>query len=278
MRLSGKTASHIGSDAGGAHVNRSAPRPLTLRTISLPVILSLALFQVSRADDSWKRKPSAQWSSAEALKVVRHSPWAKVEVVVFRRQEAEAAYSIPTGTKHCDPDAIDQNGNCMQKGRVEAPIDSSQQLDAAPQLTPSAAFLVRWESAAPVAEAFARLEELKEHALIAFQAQTPRLPADRYIITVKLDQPGRAGFEPFAVTPAGKPVLHATLKTSRGTVDPLEVEFTGTGASSSVHFFFPQAVNGAPLLGPGRDSAEFNLRGIGFAVRSKFVLDREFVH
>jgi hypothetical protein len=249
-----------------------------LRNIPAIAILFFGVLPISRADDFWKHKTSAQWSSAEALKIVRHSPWAKVEVVVFLQQEAQAAYSVPTGTKHCDQDAIDQNGNCMQKGRVDAPVDSSQQLDAAPHLTPSAAFLVRWESAAPVVEAFARLEELREHAVVVFQAQTPRLPADRYIITVKLDQPGRAGFEPFAVALARKPNLHATLKTSRGTVEPLEVEFTGTGASSSVHFFFPQAVDGAPLLGSGRNSAEFNLRGIGYAVRSKFTLDREFVH
>jgi hypothetical protein len=242
------------------------------------VVLFLGPLRISRADDFWKRKPSAQWSSAEALKVVRHSPWARVDVVVFLTREEAAAFSVPTGTKHCDPDAIDPNGNCTQKGRIEAPIDSSQEIDAAPKLTPSAAFLVRWESAGPVAEAFARLEELGERAVVTFQAETPRLPADRYVITVKLEQPGRAGFEPFAVTPAGKPALHATLKTRRGTVAPLEVEFTGTGTSSSVHFFFPRIVDGAPLLAAGHDSAEFNLRGAGFAVHSKFALDSEFLH
>jgi hypothetical protein len=72
--------------------------------------------------------------------------------------------------------------------------------------------------------------------------------------------------------------LRATLKTRRGTVAPLEVEFTGTGANSSVHFFFPRTLDGAPLLGPERDSAEFTLRGAGFAVHSKFTLDPEFVY
>jgi hypothetical protein len=239
------------------------------------VILMLGILPVSRADDFWKHKPSAEWTPAEALKIVRRSPWAKVGVVVFLRRDAEAAYSVPTGSKHCDPDAIDPNGNCTQKGRVEAPIDSSQQIDAAPRLTPSAAFLVRWESASVVTKAFARLAELGQHSVAEFQAQEPRVPADRYVITVKLEQPGRAGFDPFAVTPAAKPKLHATLKTRRGTVAPLETEFTGTGANSSVHFFFPQTVEGAPLLGAGRDSAEFSLQGIGFAVRTKFTFDSD---
>ena len=136
---------------------------------------------------------------------------------------------------------------------------------------------MRWESAAPVTQAFARLGELGEHSVVAFQAQTPRLPADRYVITVKLEDPGRAGFEPFAVTPAGKPVLHATLKTRSGTVAPVEIEFTGTGANSAVHFFFPRTVDGVFLLGPGRDSAEFSLRGVSFEVRSKFALAPEFL-
>jgi len=242
------------------------------------VTLFLGLPPFARADDFWKRKPPAQWSHAEALKLVQHSPWAKVEVVVFLRRESQASYSIPTGTLHCDPDAIDPNGNCAQKGRIEAPVDSSRQPDAAPRLSPSTAFLVRWESAAPVNQAFARLEELGEHTLAAFEAQAPRLPADRYVITVKLEQPGFDGFDPFAVTPAGSPELRATLKTRRGTVAPLEIEFTGTGTSSSVHFFFPRTLDGAPLLGPEVSTAEFALRGAGFAVHSKFRLDPELLH
>lgn len=262
----------------GVHGRRAALLPAAFRTIFPIVTLFFGLSPFARADDFWKHKSPAQWSHAEALKLVRHSPWAKMEVVVFLRRENQASYSIPTGTKHCDPDAIDQNGNCLQKGRIEAPVDSSRQLDAAPRLSPSTAFLVRWESAAPVNQAFARLEELGERALVAFQAQAPRLPADRYVITVKLEQPGFVGFEPFAGTPAGSPDLRATLKTRRGIVAPLEIEFTGTGASSSVHFFFPRTIDGTPLLGPGLDVAEFTLQGPSFAVRSKFTLDPEFLH
>jgi hypothetical protein len=278
MRVPGNAAIPELPRARRALGRRSALLPAAFRTILPMVTLFFGLSPFVRADDFWKQKPPAQWSRAEALKLVRHSPWAKVEVVVFLRQENQASYSIPTGTKHCDPDAIDANGNCLQKGRIEAPVDSSRQPNAAPGLSPSTAFLVRWESAVPVNQAFARLEELGERALAAFQAQAPRLPADRYVITVKLEQPGFVGFDPFAVTPAGSPYLRATLKTRRGTVAPLEIEFTGTGASSSVHFFFPRTLDGAPLLGPERDSPEFTLRGAGFAVHSKFTLDPEYLH
>jgi len=263
------------------HASR-APAPaalcaLTLRSFALLLSTLLVMPTVTRADDLWKHKPPAQWSAAEALKLVRRSPWARLEVVVFGEREAEAAFSVPTGTKHCDPDAIDQNGNCMQKGRIEAPVDSSRQADAAPLIKPWAGILVRWESAAPVAQAFARLEELGEGPAAAFQAPAPRLPEDRYVITVKLEQAGRKGFEPFVVAPAGKPALAASLKTRFGTVRPLEVEFTGAGATSSAHFFFPRTLDGAPLLGPRRDWAEFTLAGAGFVVHTKFTLDPEFL-
>ena len=261
-----------------AHGRCAAPLQAAFRTILPMVTLFFGLSPFAHADDFWKQKPPAQWSHAEALKLVRHSPWAKVEVVVFLRPENQASYSISTGTKNCDSDAIDPNGNCLQKGRIEAPVDSSRQLDGAPRPSPSTAFLVRWESAGPVNQAFARLEELGERALASFQAQAPRLPPDRYVITVKLEQPGFVGFEPFAVTPAGSPALRAKLKTRRGTVAPIEIEFTGTGTSSSVHFFFPRTIDGAPLLGPGLDAAEFTLRGAGFATHSKFTLDPEFLH
>ena len=255
-----------------------SPLQAAIRTILPTLALLLGLSAFARADDFWKQKPPAQWSHAEALRLVRHSPWAKVEAVMFRRTEIQASYSISTGKRHCDPDTIDANGNCMQKMKLEPPVDSSQSPNGAPRLSPSTAFLVRWESAAPVNQAFARLDELGERTLVVFLAQTPRLPADRYVITVKLDQPGFVGFEPFAVTPAGSPDLRATLKTRRGTVAPLEIEFTGTGTSSSVHFYFPRTLDGAPLLGAARDTAEFEMRGAGFAVHSKFTLDPEFLH
>jgi hypothetical protein len=278
MRVPGNRAIPGLPCARRAHGCRAALLPAAFRTILPIAALFFALSPFARADDFWKQKPPAQWSHAEALKLVRHSPWAKVEVVVFLRRENQASYSIPTGTMHCDSDAIDANGNCLQKGRIEAPVDSSRQLNAAPRLSPSTSFLVRWESAAPVSQAFARLGELGERALAAFEAQAPRLPADRYVITVKLEQPGIVGFEPFAVTPAGSPDLHATLKTRRGTVAPLEIDFTGIGASSSVHFSFPRTLDGAPLLGPGLDAAEFTLRGTSFTVHSKFTLAPEFLH
>lgn len=276
MKVSRKTAIPEFPRARRAMGHCTAPLNLCFRTILSVTILFLGL-SVVHADDFWKQKPPAQWSHDQALKLVRRSPWAKVEVVVFLRRENQVSFSIPTGRKHCDPDAVDADGNCLQKGKMAPPVDSSRQPNAAPKLSPSTAFLVRWESVTPVTQAFARLEELGERSLIAFQAQAPRVPADRYVVTVKLEQPGFTGFDPFTVTSAGEPDLRATLKTRTGTVTPLEIEFTGAGANSSVHFFFPRTLNRVPLLGSGTDSADFYMEGIGFAVHSKFTLDSELL-
>lgn len=254
-----------------------APLVTAIRTVLPTLILIFGFWVLVRADDFWKQKPAAQWSQDEALRLVKHSPWAKVEAVVFRRTEIEASYSVATGKKHCDPDAVDPNGNCLQKMRVGPPVDASQSTNGAPGLSPSTAFLVRWESAAPVSQAFTRLAELGERQLAAFQAQAPRVPADRYVITVRVDHPGFAGFEPFAVLSGKNPNLRATLKTRHGSVAPAEVEFSGTGVSAAVHFYFPRSVDGGPLLGTGRDTAEFEMHGAGFGVHSKFTLDSEFL-
>ena len=277
MKVSRKTAIPVSTHARGTVGRRVALLNLPFCAILPVAILLFGLSVVVHADDFWKQKPPAQWSHDQALKLVRHSPWAKVAVVVFLRPENQASYSIPTGKKHCDPDAIDANGRCLQKGKMEPPVESSRQPNAAPKLSPSTAFLVRWESITLVTQAFARLEELGERSLIAFQAQAPRVPADRFVITVKLEQPGFTGFEPFTVTSSGEPDLRATLKTRTGTVTPLEVEFTGAGANSSVHFLFPRTLNRVPLLSSGTDSADFYMEGIGFAVHSKFTLDPELL-
>jgi hypothetical protein len=243
MRVSGNKA--IG-ELPRAHGHR-ATLLAAIRTI-LPILtLIFGLPRFSSADDFWKQKPPAQWSHAEALRPVRHSSWAKVEAVVFFRGENQAVTAFSRARSIATPTPSIQAGTACRNCESNPPLILPGSRMGPPRLSPSTAFLVRWESAVPVNQAFARLDELGERALAAFQAQAPRIPADRYVITVKLDQPGFVGFEPFAVTPAGSPGLRATLKTRRGTVAPLEIEFTGTGTSSSVHFYFPRTVDGAPL-------------------------------
>src|SRR5215469_8345501 len=102
-------AAHASIRASWAHRRRSALVAGAVRTVLLLTLLPVCVPPIVRADDFWKHKPARQWSAAEALKLVRRSPWAKLEIVVFGQKETEAAFSVPTGTNHCDPDAIDPN-------------------------------------------------------------------------------------------------------------------------------------------------------------------------
>src|SRR5260370_17062514 len=100
MRVSGKASIHGLTTACRAHGRRAALLGVAFRTILPLVPLFLGLSPISRADDFWKHKPPAQWSLAEALKLVRRSPWARLDVVVFLRQEPQPASTNPTSTNH----------------------------------------------------------------------------------------------------------------------------------------------------------------------------------
>src|ERR1700720_3658824 len=99
MRASAKTAIHGLAHACQPQGRRAARLAVVCRSI-LPLLpLFLGLSPISRADDFWKHKPPAEWSLAEALKVVRHSPWARIDVVVFLRQDPDAAFSVRPGSR-----------------------------------------------------------------------------------------------------------------------------------------------------------------------------------
>ena len=63
---------------------------LPRRTIVPLVSLLLAMPSAAPSDDFWKHKPSRQWSAREALKLVRRSPWAKLETNLSRYRLDEA--------------------------------------------------------------------------------------------------------------------------------------------------------------------------------------------
>ena len=231
---------------------------------------------MARADDFWKRKPSSEWTLAQSLKLLKQSPWAHQEVFPVYILEEAASLSIPTGTRNCDPDAIDANGNCLQK-RVDLPVEPTRLPNAAPLLTPSWAVLVRWESATPVKQAFARLAMLDAKAAAEYQSPPPRMPADEYVVTVKMVESSQPIVDPFAAGPGGKADWKAMLKTSRRSIPASRTEYSGTGAGAAIHFYFPRMIGESPLLGPRREQVEFILKGSKFTIKSKFMLDPELL-
>src|SRR5271169_7268009 len=76
-----------------------------------------------RADDFWKNKPRSEWSLKQTLKLLEDSPWARQEIRVIARAESGPDAVLDRTRNHCDPDALDANGNCLQP-HIVAPDDS----------------------------------------------------------------------------------------------------------------------------------------------------------
>jgi hypothetical protein len=223
--------------------------------------LLLAAVFAARADDFWKQKPSSEWTIEEALQILRDSPWAKKEIVV----------ALP---KPCDADDVDQYGNCRTRRDLLVPNSGRRRRLGAPPQNFSI-FLVRWDSAPEVAAAFARLEELGEHASAIFQSPPPRRPPDRYVITMNVAQPAEGLGDLFALRDITKDKNPVRLKTSRGTFFPSETEHSGVGANEALHFFFPREQDGKPILDAAGDTAEFVFEGKKASVKAKFSLGKE---
>ena len=247
------------------------------------LLLAAVVFAVgvSHADEFWKRKPRSEWSLKESLKLLEDSPWARQEIRAVAGSSSAPDVSLDRSHAHCDPDLLDSGGNCLQT-RVRVPSDPSRagQLDL--PTTNGIVFLIRWESCAPVEDAFARLAELGERATAVYLSLPPRLPPDRYVITLKaLEKSSPAGVPPGSIPadPVGSLENDASGPRARLTVGdvsvtPLESERTGVGAAEATQFYFPREAGGAPLLPPGRVSrATFEFRGQLFSIKTHFTLD-----
>ncbi len=242
------------------------------RVATVCVLLAAAL--AARADDFWKHKPPREWTVQESLQILQNSPWARQQMVATAPAAKDADMRVSTGAANCTPDAVDANGNCLEH-RIQLPRDPSQ----SPEITFSnftyAVYLMRWESGAPVAAAFQRLEELGERAGAAYQSPPPRRPADRYVVTIKVLRPAGNVVDPFAERADSKEKQRVRLKTSRGTFAPLESERSGVGATAAVHFFFPRQQDGQPILNTKGDTAEFFFEGAKVSVKCRFSLDAD---
>lgn len=159
----------------------------------------------------------------------------------------------------------------INTGRLtRRPFIVGRQRETHPGLAPErlpAVYLVRWESAEPVAHAFSRLEELGERTLAEFLAQPPEDPdganGDRYVITVKATEPPvPLTYDLLAHFSDEELEARAELKTSRGkSVPAARAARSGLGATAAVHFYFPREVGGAPLIVPDEDWVEFSFAG-----------------
>jgi len=238
----------------------------------------LILAAAGWAGDFWREKPASAWTDEEALKVVRDSPWAKEEHIV------QPPFTVTAGTG-----ISTQSGERRGRSRRDAdlpPLPPEMERPPDPNRPPplprredftQASYLVRWESSGTVRAAFERLRELGMEASAEFQAPAPRLPDDRYVVTVKVTRPAQPGPDLFDGMDLGTLLDRARLKTRRGEVEPMEVERSGKGASAAVHFLFPREVKGRPLLESEKERVEFEFEGEQLTLKSKFEIQRDDV-
>jgi len=207
-------------------------RCISLAIFCVHLCLSLVVFA-----QAWREKAPVEWTLEEMLEILRHSPWAQEKFIL-----------IPTGRLTRYPIAVGQK-------RVASGSEVPERLPAV--------YLVRWESAATVEQAFTRLAALEEATVAKFLSEPPRLQGDYYVLTCKAKEPPESSrYELFARFKAVELRERAELKAEHGApAKPTLVLRTGVGANAAVHFYFPRQVNEQPLLTPGDTWVEFRFRG-----------------
>ena len=256
-----------------------AKRSLPLRALFfLCAMISAA--GLLRADEFWNKKPRSEWSLKQALKLLEDSPWARQEVRAIARPESSPDAVLDKTRNHCDPDALNANGDCLQP-RIRAADDSSRNPRVEFSSGNDIVFLVRWESSVPVEDAFARLAELGERATAEYLSAPPRLPGDRYVVTLKAlerspmigHSAGSVPRDPIGPVESEAAGPRARLIVGKLIVPAAESERSGEGAAEAVRFFFPRSVDGAPVIPEDRASrVTFEFRGSRFLVKTHFSL------
>jgi len=195
-------------------------------------LCGVTIATASPIDDFWDKKPSEKWTIKEALQVVRDSPWAQENTIWIPRPGVKHIFASPA------------TGN----------------------------YLIRWESADPVIQAFARLSELNAQATMQYHSPPPRLPSDFYVITVKATVPPRRIRSILSGSHLTDIRKGATLKTKQGTFFPTVVERSGQGKSTAVHFFFARTHEGRSILSEKGETVVFRFAQKGARLKCKFKL------
>jgi hypothetical protein len=249
------------------NLSPQALHPTSRRRVSMPYprlgflapVIALMLLSVSPvwSDDLWLEKPPTEWTKKEAVKILRDSVWAQ-EVVVTHppyRQEEEASGGI-----------VWTNREGLSAPRPNPATESNYIVR----------YLVRWESARPVADAFERLAALGETEAARRLAAPMHLPEDRYAVTVFMTRPP-VGYDLRDLLDDldDAELRQRTWLEIRGRrVEPLEVERTRVGPIEALHFSFSRSPGGKPFFAEqsGEEKVQFGVKGRMFVLQTRFRL------
>jgi hypothetical protein len=208
----------------------------------------LATGNATAADQAWRTKPANEWTVDDALEVLRDSDLAHEEDVLIIRGAS--------------PFTMD--------GRLRTRTPRNP-------FGGWATYIVRWETARPVMQAFERLDDLGQETTALYQGRPPQLPEEYYVITVKSLRLPRSGVD--VIERLGEENLLRVTELSRPglTVKPVRVERSGMGASAAIHFYFPASADGQALLSQNPQEVEFRVKSKRFQLNSKFKLERQWI-
>ncbi len=223
-----------------------------------------ALAGAAWAGEVWKEKAASAWTAEEALKIVVDSPWARARAVLSGRNAVRTDGAQPRTQRD-------------RRSRTAEPPPTAADWTLGPPDIPVETYLVRWESAGPVTEAFARLRELGMETSAEFQSPPPALPADRFVITVKTLEPPHSGRDLLEGVEVAEFHKRTRLRTRRGEVAPTEIVRSGVGANAAVHFLFPRERDGQPLLRAPSEVVEFVFKAERLTLKQKFHVEREWL-
>lgn len=216
------------------------------RTFALSLVV---LFLFCAASAQWNKKPYTEWSEKEAVKLLSDSPWA--QTLTFS-ESSEAQRMMQR----------DSQGRITDTGRSDD-LGSSRTSDI-----PVVNFRIRFLSARPVRQAFARMMELRQRG--------------------NLSPDGAARLRAFATADSPEAIVVAVLCESPKTTKTFQEarallynQTTGELKSKTyllvkggervylqeyqpppsdglgARFIFPRAVNGKPVLGAESESVRF---------------------
>jgi hypothetical protein len=193
---------------------------------SLSLILGAAAMLLA-ADPDWKTKTIADWSEADAHRVLENSPWAKIIVAGIARRRSED--ELREGGQMGQPKGVGYDGVEDRKRPLKEEIGNPfVPGEPLPSTAPTIRLLVRWESALPV-----RVAELKAH-----EPPPPVLSDDGYVIAVYGVPASFAKGDP---TSLGMPLKESAALRREGKKDvpPSRVEVFELENSVVVAYLFP---------------------------------------
>ena len=204
------------------------------RVFKLSAVFLLVLVTAMSVVAQWKVKPWKEWSKKEAEKILEDSPWARTQV---ETNLSEMFYS---------PTSAGRNATNVSNRSVEGATNQEINLS----------YHIRFFTARPIREAFARIYQLKakpdSQTNIGLQNFTEIKPTNVIILTVTFDCPDRR----FSgkVMQAFNSAVTATLKNStyleRSDGKRLFLEeYVPPGPDGfGARFIFPRNVKDAPFI------------------------------